>query len=246
VSVNAKEPESDRSKISVVAYNFRFDKTIENIGTEWWESNRPVTRVEFRLFREALAGLGVESLEDFRQRERAIAEYLTKDWFRLLAKPKVRGTENDAEIHELWVRVQNLFFEHFSCAEVPKVEWQKPTRVSVDSKRLIKQGRGCFVSAVIAESGVQKSKAALRNRIIERVYIDDVTLDKGNQKIRRIEVEKGIKFVEQTGIPARYSSSYDCDCDLADMRRDALGPSDTFNKHFGELVAKEIHLRKRE
>jgi hypothetical protein len=173
----------------------KYDKTIENIGKEWWESDRPVTRVEFRLFRDALRHLGVESLEDFRKRERAIMEYLTYDWFRLLAKPKVRGTESEAPIHPDWVRVQELFFKYFSCAEVPKVKWQKPQPVSVDSKRLIKQGLGCLASAVVVE---QKNERALENCMCRFVSVDKEMLEKHHRKVRRREVEQGVEYVEET------------------------------------------------
>ena len=88
----------------------KYTKTIENIGEEWWNSNRPITRIEFRLSRSALKALGVDSLEDFRRREHAIVEYLTHHWFRLLEKEKVRGTENEAAVHPLWERVRSLFF----------------------------------------------------------------------------------------------------------------------------------------
>jgi hypothetical protein len=176
----------------------KYDKTIENIGLGWWDDvKRAVTRVEFRLGREALKALGVESLEDFRRRERAIVEYLTKKWFRLLEAPKVRGTEDYATIHSDWVRVQKLFFEYFSCAEVPKVEWQKPTRVSVDCNARIKQGLGNLAIAAVAQSGEQQSPHALRNRTCELVHYSKDDVEKYNQRIRRIEVEKGFRFVPQ-------------------------------------------------
>jgi hypothetical protein len=65
--------------------------------------------------------------------------------------------ENNADIHPLWERVRNLFFEYFSCAEVPKVEWQKPTRVSVDCNARIKQGLGNLAIAAVANLETAKS-----------------------------------------------------------------------------------------
>ena len=92
--------------------------------------------------RDVLREWGINSLEDFRLRERAIVEYLTHKWFRLLKNPKVRGAENDAEIHPIWKRVQSLFFQYFCCAEVLEVKREKPACVSVDSERLENQGGG--------------------------------------------------------------------------------------------------------
>jgi hypothetical protein len=178
----------------------KYMKTIENIGAEWWNSNRPITRIEFRLSRYALKALGVNSLEDFRRRERAIVEYLTKNWFRLLENPKVRGTENEAAIHHHWERVRALFFQYFSCAEVPKVEWQKPDRLSTDCVALNKQGMGCLDGSAAARYGELKSVEDLRNciHIIVDRSVNEEMLEKHNRRVRRIEVEKGTKFVEQT------------------------------------------------
>ena len=174
----------------------KYAKTIENIGEEWWNSDRPITRIEFRLSRDALRALGVDSLEDFRRRERAIVEYLTHDWFRLLKKKKVRGTENDAAVHPLWERVRSLFFQYFSCDEVPEVKWEKPTRISIDSEALNKQGMGCLLGAVASIYGAQQSVSDLRNRVVEVVppSVNEETLEKYNRRVRRIEVEKGVEF----------------------------------------------------
>jgi len=176
----------------------KYTKTIENIGEEWWESARPITRVEFRLGREALKALGVDSLEDFRHREEAIVKYLTHDWFRLLKDEKVRGTENDAAIHPLWERVQSLFLQHFSGADVPDVKWKKPSRVSVDSVALDKQGVGCLSASSVARFGKLNSVADLCLRLHWLVdhTVDEDTFEKYNRVAKRIEVEKGVVFGE--------------------------------------------------
>lgn len=182
---------------------YKYEKTKENIGRAWWDSGKPITRIEFRLGREALNALEVESLEDFRVRERGIVQYLTHHWFRLLEKPKVRGTESEAPVHLLWRRVQKLFEQYFSCAEIPpeKVKWKEATRLSVDSTALGKQGLGCYSSAAAPIFGVQKSVAALRNRILNVAHrsvdsVNDEALEKYNKRVRLIEVTKGVKFEE--------------------------------------------------
>ena len=153
----------------------KYDKTIENIGAAWWHSDHAITRIEFSLGRDSLRAWGVNSLEDFRLRERAIVEYLTHKWFRLLKNPKVRGTENDAEIHPIWKRVQSLFFQYFCCADVPAVKREKPTRVSVDSERLENQGGGCYVNATASRYGKQKSMEDLRHRL--HAALDDFVVE---------------------------------------------------------------------
>ena len=176
---------------------YKYDRTKENIGSEWWDDKeRPVTRIEYRLGREALKALGVNSLEDFRLRERAIVEYLTHDWFRLLEKEKVRGMENEAPIHSLWRHVRNLFKEHFCCADVPEVKWKNPIRVSVNSIRLIKQGIGCLSSAAGNIYGVLGSKKSLENCMREIVVVDEDLLEKYHKRVRLREIRQGVKYAE--------------------------------------------------
>ena len=176
---------------------FKYDKTKKDIGREWWDDKkRPVTRIEFRLGRDALRALGVDSLEDFRLRERAIVEYLTHEWFRLLEKEKVRGMENEAPIHPLWRRVQNLFKEYFCCGEISEVKWEKPTPVSVDGSRLIKQGIGCFANAAGSIYGIPASQKVLKDRMCGLVGVDDNVFEKCSKKVRTMEIRQGIKFTE--------------------------------------------------
>ena len=178
----------------------KYEMTKDNIGADLWQSDHPITRIEFRLGREALKALGVESLEDFRVRELGIIQFLTHNWFRLLEKPKVRGTEDTAAIHPLWVRVQKLFKQYFSCADIPpeQVQWEKPTRLSTDTETLRKQGAGCFAGAAAPIFGVQKSVAALTNRLRELAAhsVNEDVLEKYNKRVRLIEVEKGVQFGE--------------------------------------------------
>ena len=175
----------------------KYRKTIENIGTEWWDDKkRPVTRVEYRIGRDVLHEFGIESLEDFRRYERAIVQYLTHDWFRLLAKEKVRGTENDAAIHPIWERVQSLFFQYFTCAEVPAVQWKKPIRLSADSKTLNKQGMGCLASAVAYSSAPLTGEKSLQHAMCDNVreLVDEKLYRKALYKRRMSEIKQGVIF----------------------------------------------------
>ena len=125
-----------------------------------------------------------------------LSSTLLHHWFRLLAKEKVRGTENEAAVHPLWERVRSLFFQYFPCAEVPEVKWQKPSRISIDSEALNKQGMGCLLGAVASIYGAQQSISDLRNRVVEvaSCSVNGENHEKYNRRIRLIEVEKGVKF----------------------------------------------------
>ena len=192
----------------------KYDKTIEHIGKEWWDSNRPITRVEYTLGRAVLKALSINSLEDFQRRERAIVQYLTCNWFRLLKNPKVRGTENDAEIHPLWERVRLLFFQYFSCVEVPEVKWEKPARVSLDSERLGKQGMGCIKGVAAVGYGKQRTPASLRqvfHHIVDCYFRDegDDMFEKYNHHVDLVQIAKGVEFRKEGGAVLESWESFD-------------------------------------
>jgi len=117
------------------------------VGDEWYNSNRPITRVEIRLGRDCLKCLGVSSVSDLQKRERGIIELLTTEWLRILGKPKVRGHENTAAIHPIWKRVRNLFFAYFTGNEV-EVEYKKHESLVCDPEALEKQALGCLSKAL--------------------------------------------------------------------------------------------------
>ena len=140
--------------------------TVEHtIGLDWWLSNHPITRVEFRLGRTALKNLGVNSVEDLIKRERGIFDLITRDWFRLLKGEKIRGKENRQEMHPIWEHVRSLGFEHFTGNEIPDVEYRRSASVSCDPVALEKQAAGCLAKAFSYRHG----KPAFSAQVIDYV-----------------------------------------------------------------------------
>ena len=129
------------------------------IGDEWFNSDRPITRVEIRIGREALKCFQINSVEDLLKRERGLIDVLTRDWFRLLEKPKVRTKEYKMKMHPLWERVRALFFEYFTGSEIQDVEYHKPTPVACDPVALEKQAIGCLQKASGVRLGMKTSEA---------------------------------------------------------------------------------------
>jgi hypothetical protein len=127
------------------------------VGDDWYNSDRPITRVEIRLGRDALKCLGVDSVNDLRERERGVIDLLTSDWFRILKCPKVRGHESTASLHPIWIRVRELFFQYFTGNEVP-VHWGKQESLSCDPVALEKQALGCLSKALASRFGEQDAK----------------------------------------------------------------------------------------
>ena len=116
------------------------------IGDEWFNSNRPITRVEFRIGRSALKCFKINSMDDLLKRERGLIDILTHDWFRLLEKPRIRGKENKMALHPLWERVRALFFEHFTGSEIRDVEYRKNTLLACELVDMLKQAEGCITA----------------------------------------------------------------------------------------------------
>ena len=124
-----------------------------------------LTRVEFRMRRAALKYFGVNTIQDLLDRERSIVEFLTFDWFRLLAKEKSKGNEKRQAMHPIWHEVRELFFEYFPGP----VEGRKPIdrnnsrrELKCTGESLIKQAVGCLATAAAVVKGVfEDEKAAL-------------------------------------------------------------------------------------
>jgi hypothetical protein len=129
---------------------------IHCIGDEWFNSNRPITRVEFRIGRSALKCFQINSVDDLLKREQGLIDVLTHDWFRLLEKPRIRGKENKMALHPLWERVRALFFEHFTGSEIRDVEYRKNTLIACEPVDLLKQAEGCLKKATGLKLGTER------------------------------------------------------------------------------------------
>ncbi|MDR3197038.1 MAG: hypothetical protein LBU34_04125 [Planctomycetaceae bacterium] len=135
-----------------------------------------VTRIEFRLRRDALRPLGIDTVDDLYHKETALVEWLTSHWFRILEKPKVRGHENKAAIHPLWVEVQELFKRYFPGPDKGReaVTWSHNNSVTCEPEALEKQAAGCLASAVALRYGTQtdtKQLLALLHNNIEHYLL---------------------------------------------------------------------------
>jgi len=140
----------------------KFQQVLEKcVGEEWFFGEAPITRVEFRLWRDSLRALSIDTVSDLQDRESALVEWLTSRWFRLLADPKVRGSENTAVIHRIWDKVQKMFQKYFPGrvieTENKPVEWKRPESLSCDPKPLIRQALGCLAKASTLQFGLQES-----------------------------------------------------------------------------------------
>jgi hypothetical protein len=156
---------------------------------------RGVTRIEFRLRRDALRSFGINTITDLFHRESGLAEWLTTRWFRILEKPKVRGHENTATIHPLWVEVQELFKHYFPGSDNARepVMWSRDDSVKCEPVALEKQAAGCLASAVALRYGEQTAPEKLRAILHQEVDRHLLRIfDKTNERAIERLVRDGI------------------------------------------------------
>lgn len=150
-------------------------------GEEWLVEQRPITRVEFRLRRDALKVKGVNTMRDLQEIEPTLVEWLTTRWFRILKDKKRRGRENRQEIAPLWREVQQRFREYFPGVDGVRREIipLRKRPLACSAEQLLKQATGCVASALaILQGGTENEEQAgraaaklmesFRERIFER------------------------------------------------------------------------------
>jgi hypothetical protein len=189
------------------------------VGDEWINSGRPITRVEFRFGRDALKALGVNTVKDLQERERAIFDLVTLDWFRILKDPKVRGHENTAALHPIWERVRMLFNTYFSGAEVETVVWQRKDKLSCDHVALEKQALGCLAKVFACRHGKQENcqrSVELANDWVEHVQKE--LHEKWDNLVGHVEVKTGFTL----GVSTCSSVGYDYELDYRNALDDSV------------------------
>jgi len=195
----------------------------ECVGEEWYNSSRPITRVEFRLGRDALKSFGIDTISDLRDKERGLIDILTTEWVRILEKPKIRGHENTASIHPIWERVRRAFFSHFT-GKVSEVKWEKRASVSCDPVALERQALGCMSKALAYRFGEQvevKDTKGLANGWVDTIVID--LHEKLNVVAEVVRHKTGIELGPRVSGKVVYDESFDIkttiDSELADRKR---------------------------
>ena len=194
------------------------------VGDEWYNSRRPITRVEVRLGRDALKSLGINSVSDLQQSERGVVDLLTTEWLRILAQPKVRGHEGHAALHPIWERVRQLFFSYFSGNDVP-VKWEKRESLVCNSAALERQALGCLSKALAYQFGEQDRSSLskqLANGWVDRV--GNELHEKLNSCAVLTRCKTGVEFGSSSGggYDAELEPSYALDSSVLERKRASI------------------------
>ncbi len=106
------------------------------------------TRVEFQLRRGGLLSFGMGTMEQYLELREGLPGFLCKRWLRFTDAPVDPTHTTRAEMHPVWEKVLRAFREWTAADdERPVAVRNRPVRLK--SGALLRQGVGCFVSAVV-------------------------------------------------------------------------------------------------
>ena len=159
-----------------------------------------LTRIEFRLRRSRLREMGIDSIADLKEKELSLVAFMTEEWFRILAEPKIRGHENTQEVHEIWQEVQQLFRRYFPGDDTKRSEIKRgrDNSIKCTGEALLQQADGCLASylAMTQGSHITEEQAAEVLMELIRKNIKEIT-QCANERSNEIEVTRGVTLVPQ-------------------------------------------------
>ena len=127
---------------------------------------------------------GIRTFDDLQKSDSSLLAITCQDWFRLLDREKVRGSENEIADAPVWAQVKEAFEYYFSKSfNAPRSESDlrsyRPPHESPNTERLFQQAVGCISSAV----AVVKEKISDARQLEKCVWdwfssVSDVVLGK--------------------------------------------------------------------
>lgn len=162
----------------------------------------PLTRVEYRLWRDVLRLLEINTVEDLRKAETNLANWLTKTWFRILDVPKaaVKGHEKEAGIHPHWQKIQEAFLRFFTGeGHAPvAIKFNREKPISCEADSLLKQAKGCLKTALALMFGTQSTVEGIYSTLF--AWVDGI-----KQELFEGTNERALKLRVLTGLQVQGS-----------------------------------------
>jgi hypothetical protein len=158
-----KQLKSDPVKVALMLDNV--------LGADFFETDIPLTRIEFQLHRSVLRDFGINSVEDLLAHELAIARYCSGNYFRILRERKKRGHSSEQATSEIWLQVQTRFLEVFPGVEGHRheVKREKDKQVRCSADHLTSQLIGCGATAAVLQLGSNAGILDVLRFVVERV-----------------------------------------------------------------------------
>jgi len=183
----------------------------------------PLTRVEYRLWRDVLRLLEIDTVEDLRKAETDLVSWLTGTWFRILEVPKaqVKGHEKEARIDSHWRCIQEAFLQFFpgeGRAPVP-IKFNRDKPISCEATSLLKQAKGCLKTALALMYGTQSNLESVYSALFAWADGIKVEVFQGlNERALKLGVLTGLQFGDGMCPDVRESVRRENDAWLARLR----------------------------
>lgn len=171
----------------------------ECFGETWEFSKEPCTRVEFRLGREQLRSMQINTMSDLLESEQALARYCCKKWFRILEEPKKRGHSHEQEISKEWQQVQEAFDKWFPGADGHNKEVRRTYRedIKCEPEHLEKQSVGCLATMLALTEGMGIDLDAAKSKLYEIIRSNvDKILTLAKDRADRLGIKTGLSKSE--------------------------------------------------
>jgi hypothetical protein len=141
------------------------------LGADFFETDTPLTRVEFQLHRRVLKDFGINSVQDLLEHETSIALYCSRRYFRILQEPKKRGHSSEQVTSEIWLQVQSRFLEVFPGVDGHRQEIKRITnnQVRCSAEHLHLQACGCLATSAVLELGAGADILTVLRYVLGRV-----------------------------------------------------------------------------
>ncbi|MBO5437723.1 MAG: hypothetical protein J6A23_08675, partial [Thermoguttaceae bacterium] len=151
---------------------------------------------------------GITTFEDLRLSQKALPQVFGRDWFRILEREKVRGSENVIKNAPIWdrtLRAFEFYFGHENGGGRSREELReyRPPKSSPGVERLVKQAVGCLASAL----AVTKEKALDAVEAVEKAA--EVLKDYGEELLGKMTVKQIQNEVVRAFTPDN-RRKYDC------------------------------------
>jgi hypothetical protein len=167
-----------------------------------------LSRIEFQVSRDVLNAMEINTIEDLRNSELSLVEWLTFDWFRIVDGPIKKGHSREQKIADVWQEVREEFRKYFPGGNNNRTVTRYSSSVKdlkCTSEDLVKQAVGCLATMVSRTKGVVLEGSAILSYIVNRIqeFSDDL-ISKSVERTKKFSVLKGYDDIDDHG-----SKSYD-------------------------------------
>jgi hypothetical protein len=164
-----------------------------------------LTRIEYQIKREVLDIMAIDTIDDLRDSELSLVEWLTSDWFRLLDGVPKKGHTREQPVAAIWTEVQNEFRKYFPGGDNNRVITRSFNEVGINctSDDLVNQAVGCMATVA------SRAKLVLEQDIVLNYVLDRIR-DRSEELFLKVKDRAVKKFVLQESRDPRLAMNPSC------------------------------------